>query len=178
MRLVRRPLLGVRSLLASSTAVIARALVQRSLPVSNLLRRLPNLQTTTLIHAAGVPELNGHRYPFDSAVSGVHSCLRLGHSRENQRNRWYPFRELRAGRIYRKISKMVAVGGGDEGPTSLGLHDGLNPFQREAVCAEVGPIRVVAGPGSGKTRVLTRRITFLVRSMSVSCDGNARRSCG
>ncbi len=40
--------------------------------------------------------------------------------------------------------------------------DNVNPKQRQAIVAVQGPVMVVAGPGSGKTRVLTYRIAHLI----------------
>ncbi len=52
--------------------------------------------------------------------------------------------------------------------TNLSILDDLNESQKQAVQHSGGPLLVVAGAGSGKTRVLTRRIAHLIGSQNVS----------
>ena len=65
----------------------------------------------------------------------------------------------------------------------LGLLGGLDPEQRVAAGAEPGPLLVVAGPGTGKTRTLTHRLAHLVRERGLApgrclAISFTRRACG
>jgi len=154
-------------------------------PELDILRRVPLDDIRRVggdLLAEGLDRMRQGRVRAEAGYDGEFGTIRLFEAGERERlgGQTGLFQAARpsAGRTKRKASpekppqKSRSVKSRPKPPPLLrpgdALLDDLNPAQREAVTYGGGPLCIAAGPGTGKTLVLTRRAAWLVR------EGTAR----